>query len=71
MKASEVKGKGYLVESAKGNRGRTMHTDKPINGKIPVYLYRHGTSDIDSDDKGDVIKVLCDPTKLSIHGFID
>lgn len=47
MKLSEVKGRGYSVESAKGSRGRTMHSDKPINGKIPVYLYKEGTFDLD------------------------
>jgi hypothetical protein len=71
MKASEVKGRGYSVESAKGSRGRTMHSDKPINGKIPVYLYKEGTFDLDSDDKGEVIKLLCDPNSLKIKGFID
>lgn len=71
MKASEVKGKGYSVVTGKGRHGRTMHTDKPINGKIPVYLYKDGTFDFDSDDKGDVIKLLCDPKTLTQNGFID
>jgi hypothetical protein len=48
-----------------------MHKDAFVNGKAPVYLYKEGTFDLDSDDKGDVIKILCDPKSLNIEGFID
>lgn len=45
------KGRGYLVETPHG-KGRTLHDDSPINGKIAIYL---------SNGR----KLLCSPDKLS------
>ncbi len=51
------KGRGYIVETKSGY-GRTYHHEKPLNGKILVYLDSGG-------------KLLCSREKLSIKGFID
>jgi hypothetical protein len=52
---------GYLVETKTGKRGRTYHREKLINGKMIVY--------IKTDDKE--VKMLCDPQKIKIIGFVD
>lgn len=55
---SNKSGKGYIVETASGLRGRTYHTDELVNGKMCVYL---------ENSK----QMLCTPTKLKLIGFID
>lgn len=50
-------GSGYLVE-AKSGKGRTYHNKKLVNDKVQVFL-------------ADGRKMLCDPTKLKVIGFID
>ncbi len=48
---------GKIVEVKLG-KGQTNNNDKPVNGKIIVYL-----------DNGQ--KVLCDPKNIKIIGFWD
>lgn len=48
---------GYLVE-AKSGKGRTYHNKELVNGKVQVFL-------------ADGRKMLCDPEKLKVIGFID
>lgn len=48
---------GRIVNTASG-QGQTNNKDKPINGKIIVYL---------DDGK----KILCDPKKITPIGFWD
>lgn len=50
-------GPGHIVETAHGLVGRTYHRDAPVNGKQVVYV----------EGK----KLLCDPAKLVVRGFID
>jgi hypothetical protein len=47
----------YVVETKSG-KGYTKHSDKPENGKIPVYL-----------ESGR--KILCSPENVKIIGFKD
>lgn len=49
---------GRVVETATGKVGRTYNHESPVFGKIRVYT-----------DDGE--KLLCDPEKLIIKGFID
>ncbi|MDQ3047071.1 MAG: hypothetical protein M3R27_05945 [Bacteroidota bacterium] len=59
-----VKNPGYIVTTRDGKQGRTYHKKGFVNGKCAVYLY---------DDKGIESKTgtLCDPSTLSVKGFID
>jgi len=50
---------GYLVITKKGLKGRTLHSDGKINGKVPVYI------------EGEKMPILCDMNTLKIIGFID
>ena len=52
---------GYLVETKMGKKGRTYHREKLVNGKMVVY------TEVD----GKEVKMLCDPEKIKIIGFID
>ena len=51
------KNAGYLVETKTGLIGRTFHHEEYINNKIIVHT-KNG-------------KLLCDPSKLKMKGFID
>ncbi len=48
---------GKIVETKLG-KGQTSNTDKPVNGKIVVYL-------------GNNIKILCDPKNIKVIGNWD
>lgn len=52
------KNAGMLVETATGLIGRTYNNRDMVNGKVQVVL---------TDGR----KMLCDPTKLKLKGFID
>lgn len=52
---------GYLVTTKNGVSGRTYHRDNLIGGKQPVYAEKDGKQ----------VKLLCDPTTLTINGYID
>ena len=54
-----AKNPGYLVTTEMGKKGRTLHSDGKINGKVPVYI------------KGEKMPILCDMNTLKITGFID
>lgn len=49
---------GYVVKTKSGKNGQTRHSDDPVNGKIPVYIF-------------DGSKLLCDPEKLKVVGNYD
>lgn len=49
---------GMIVETKKGLIGRTYSNETLINGKVRVYL--------END-----LKMLCDPAKLKLKGFIN
>ncbi len=49
---------GKIVVTSTGKNGRTKNTDKPMNGKVIVYL-----------DDGP--KILCRPENLKVIGFWD
>ena len=70
MKPSECRGSGYLVVTSHGRQGRTLHTTKPINGKVVVYLYA-ANEKFDVNEKGEINCVITSPEKLEIKGFID
>ena len=53
----ELKEKGFLVKTKFG-QGRTKHSDKTIQGKLPVYL-----------DNGQ--RVLLNPNNIKLIGYID
>lgn len=55
---------GYIVETKDGKMGRTFHSKKFVNGKVPVYLE---TSPGIYSTNG----TLCDPRTLTHKGFID
>lgn len=83
MKAKDCRGSGYLVTTATGRSGRTLHSTKPILGKVVVYLYQpHEGSvaemlisgknpEFDCDEYGQVKTLLCKPDTLNTHGMID
>lgn len=52
------KNSGYIVQTKSGKTGQTRHSDRPVNGKIPVYL-----------ENGSMI--LCSPENLKKIGFVD
>lgn len=54
---------GYLVKTKTGKTGRTYHAEKMVNGKLKVHVME------DYNLTGE--KLLCDPKKLKIIGFID
>ena len=60
---------GHLVITAKGKEGRTYHKEKYINGKVIVHLTKDHKPVLDEKQKP--VKVLCDPEKLTLKGFID
>lgn len=49
---------GYRIETSVGKKGRTYHSDKPVDGRILVYM-----------DSGE--KIILDPKSFKIIGFID
>jgi hypothetical protein len=49
---------GQLVETQKGVLGRTYNNETLVNGKVRVHCV-------------DGSKLLCDPSKLTLKGFID
>jgi hypothetical protein len=53
---------GYLVETKTGKQGRTYHREGRVNKKTVVHII---------DENGKEIKMLCDPQKLKIIGYID
>jgi hypothetical protein len=65
-----MKNPGYIVKTAAGHNGTTRARDKPINGKIIVYL-----TDADgkpcSDEKGNQKKLLVSHHSIHIIGFND
>jgi len=54
---ADKKEKGFSVKTKYGT-GRTKHSDKSIQGKLPVYL-------------NDGRKILVSPKNIKITGFID
>jgi len=64
---SFYKNTGYMVEVvADGRTGRTKHSDKPINGKVPVYLESAPMS-LQFSTTG----TLFSPDQIKVIGFID
>lgn len=61
---------GYIVETKKGERGRTRHRDAPINGKTIVYLEDGNFKPI-LDEKGNQKKLLCNQWELKMIGYSD
>lgn len=65
---------GYLVEytDKDGNtqKGRTYHSESPINGKKPIHLLTDTFHD-QLDEKGVQVKMLVENTKLRIIGMCD
>lgn len=61
---------GLIVYTRSGHYGRTYHKEKSVNGKIIVHLL---TSDYkpQMDDKGQQKKLLCDPSTLTLTGYVD
>ena len=55
------KDSGYQVKTKTGREGRTYHRDGLIDGKMIVYI----------TVEGKIIKMLCDPQKIEIIGFVD
>ena len=55
------KDSGYLVETKTGKKGRTYHREKLVNSKLIVYVKVEGKE----------VKMLCDPQKIKIIGFVD
>lgn len=79
-----AKGSGYLVETKTGLLGRTYHSEKMVNGKVRVYLLDEPQLELfkkndflkqvafkKSSSKNVPLKMLCDPHKLKVKGFID
>lgn len=57
-------GKGFLVKTKTGKKGRTFHADALVNGKQLVYLTK-------SQKTYSETGMLCDPTTIEVIGFID
>lgn len=64
LKSKQRTGKGFLVKTKTGKKGRTFHSDVLVNGKQLVYLSL-------SQKKYNETGMLCDPTTLEVIGFID
>lgn len=56
--------RGYLVETSDGKKGRTLHENGRVNGKVPVYFE---TAPHEYAEEG----VLYADEKLKIIGYID
>ena len=55
------KDSGYLVETKTGLNGRTYHREALVDGKQIVHIEKDGKT----------IKMLSDPKKITVKGFID
>lgn len=55
--------RGYIVKTKTGRQGITYHDDPLINGKKPVHVTAYC--------KADPTKILCDPTTLTVTGYVD
>lgn len=54
----KIKKRGRIVETKTGKRGKVYNGEKPIGGKVPVYLEGGG-------------KMLCNPNNLTLKGYFD
>jgi hypothetical protein len=45
-----------------GKRGRTYHRDTLLNDKVIVHV---------ETEEGKIVKMLCDPEKIKIIGYVD
>ena len=61
---------GCLVTTTKGYRGRTYFGEELVNGKQIVHLIDKRFQPI-RDIHGKPQKLLCNPAKLSVHGYFD
>lgn len=52
---------GTIVRTQGGNIGKTYNDEKPVGGKIRVYVERDGKT----------VAMLCNPKTLHISGFFD
>lgn len=64
------KGKGLLVQTSKGIKGRTFYDETFHNGKMKVYLVDENLQ-LKKGKDGKLLKMLCDPNKLNRIGFVD
>lgn len=68
---------GRYVQTATGKKGMAYNKDKPVNGKIVVYVFEDSLQanlfgDIPNlRDFPDAKKILCDPKNLKVIGFFD
>ena len=73
-----MKNSGYIVETSRGDIGRTYHSKGTINGKVPVYAATEIKEQVLDDGK--VVRIptsytinaiLCSVSRLKIIGNID
>lgn len=62
---------GMLVRTKNGLLGRTYHSDRPVNGKVKVYLLNEDFSPRNASNTDRQLKMLCDPNTLKLVGYID
>jgi hypothetical protein len=68
-----TKNSGMIVETKTGITGRTINSKGLINGKVPVYAATEFRKfeGIDVPIAFSDRAMLCNPTTLTIKGFID
>lgn len=66
-----MKNPGKLVQTRDGSLGRTYNKEGLVNGKVMVHLLDKEKFQPKKDSSGNPIKLLCDPSTLTIKGFID
>lgn len=55
------KDSGTLVRTKSGKEGRTYYRENLVNGKLIVHV----------EENGKTIKMLCDPKKVELIGYVD